>query len=29
VIEKGMIRHEARSRDLAADADARHRFLGV
>ncbi|HEY7204425.1 MAG TPA: ABC transporter ATP-binding protein [Methylomirabilota bacterium] len=29
VIEKGVIRHEARSRDLAADAEARHRFLGV
>ena len=29
VIEKGVIRHEARSRDLAADAEARHRYLGV
>jgi branched-chain amino acid transport system ATP-binding protein len=29
VIEKGVIKHEARSRDLAADAEARHRFLGV
>jgi branched-chain amino acid transport system ATP-binding protein len=29
VIEKGVIKHEARSRDLAADAEARHRYLGV
>ena len=29
VIEKGMIKHEARSRDLAGDAEARHRYLGV
>jgi hypothetical protein len=29
VIEKGMIKHEARSGDLAADADARRRYLGV
>ena len=29
VIEKGMIKHEARSRDLAGDAEARRRFLGV
>jgi hypothetical protein len=24
-----VIKHEARSRDLAADAEARHRYLGV
>jgi branched-chain amino acid transport system ATP-binding protein len=29
VIEKGVIKHEARSRDLAADAEARRRYLGV
>jgi branched-chain amino acid transport system ATP-binding protein len=29
VIEKGMIKHEARSRDLAGDAEARRRYLGV
>ena len=29
VIEKGVIKHEARSRDLAGDAEARHRYLGV
>jgi branched-chain amino acid transport system ATP-binding protein len=29
VIEKGMIKHEAHSRDLASDAEARRRFLGV
>ena len=29
VIEKGVIKHEARSRDLAADADARRRYLGI
>jgi branched-chain amino acid transport system ATP-binding protein len=29
VIEKGAIKHEARSRDLAADAEARRRYLGV
>jgi len=29
VIEKGMIKHEARSRDLADDAEARRRYLGV
>jgi branched-chain amino acid transport system ATP-binding protein len=29
VIEKGMIKHEARSQDLAGDAEARHRYLGV
>jgi len=29
LIEKGVIKHEARSRDLAADAEARHRYLGV
>jgi branched-chain amino acid transport system ATP-binding protein len=29
VIEKGVIKHEARSRDLSADAEARHRYLGV
>jgi len=29
VIEKGMIKHEARSSDLAGDAEARRRYLGV
>jgi branched-chain amino acid transport system ATP-binding protein len=29
VIEKGMIKHEARSIDLASDAEARRRYLGV
>ncbi|HET8530670.1 MAG TPA: ABC transporter ATP-binding protein [Methylomirabilota bacterium] len=29
VIEKGTIKHEARSRDLAGDAEARRRYLGV
>jgi len=29
LIEKGMIKHEARSADLANDAEARHRYLGV
>jgi branched-chain amino acid transport system ATP-binding protein len=29
VIEKGMIKHEAPSRDLAADPEARRRYLGV
>jgi branched-chain amino acid transport system ATP-binding protein len=29
VIEKGMIKHEARSQDLAGDAEARRRYLGV
>ena len=29
VIEKGMIKHEARSHDLAGDAEARRRYLGV
>jgi branched-chain amino acid transport system ATP-binding protein len=29
VIEKGMIKHEARSRDLAGDPEARRRYLGV
>jgi branched-chain amino acid transport system ATP-binding protein len=29
VVEKGMIKHEARSRDLAADAETRRRYLGV
>lgn len=29
LIEKGMIKHEARSRDLAGDAETRRRYLGV
>src|SRR5580765_815441 len=29
VIEKGVIKHEARSSELANDAEARHRYLGV
>jgi len=29
VIEKGMIKHEARSQDLAGDTEARRRYLGV
>jgi branched-chain amino acid transport system ATP-binding protein len=29
LIEKGVIKHEARSADLAADAATRHRYLGV
>ena len=29
LIEKGVIKHEARSSDLANDAEARHRYLGV
>src|SRR6185295_2687291 len=29
LIEKGVIKHEARSADLANDAEARHRYLGV
>ena len=29
VIEKGMIKHEARSADLAGDAETRRRYLGV
>jgi branched-chain amino acid transport system ATP-binding protein len=29
LIEKGVIKHEARSADLANDAKARHRYLGV
>ncbi|HET8532896.1 MAG TPA: ABC transporter ATP-binding protein, partial [Methylomirabilota bacterium] len=29
VIEKGTIKHEARSRDLAGDAETRRRYLGV
>ena len=29
LIEKGVIKHEARSSDLARDAEARHRYLGV
>jgi branched-chain amino acid transport system ATP-binding protein len=29
VIEKGTIKHEARSSDLAGDAQARRRYLGV
>jgi branched-chain amino acid transport system ATP-binding protein len=29
LIEKGTIKHEARSAELAADAETRHRYLGV
>jgi len=29
LIEKGLIKHEARSRDLASDAETRRRYLGV
>jgi branched-chain amino acid transport system ATP-binding protein len=29
LIEKGVIKHEARSPDLARDAETRHRYLGV
>jgi len=29
LIEKGVIKHEARAADLAADAETRHRYLGV
>ena len=29
LIEKGVIKHEARSADLALDAETRHRYLGV
>jgi len=29
LIEKGMIKHEARSAELARDAETRHRYLGV
>ena len=29
LIEKGVIKHEARSSDLASDAATRHRYLGV
>ena len=29
LIEKGVIKHEARSADLANDAETRHRYLGV
>jgi len=29
LIEKGVIKHEARSSELANDAKARHRYLGV
>jgi len=29
LIEKGTIKHEARSAELARDAETRHRYLGV
>jgi branched-chain amino acid transport system ATP-binding protein len=29
LIEKGVIKHEGRSADLALDAETRHRYLGV